>query len=67
MLARLGPGQRVHVCEEAAGGKWFGIVYSPAPGTQDCGVGTPAACPHPYRGPCASGWVDARYITVVAG
>ena len=68
MLARLGPGRRVHVCEEAAGGAWLGIVYDPVPGgDRDCAVGSPVPEPRPYRGPCASGWVSARYVTIIAG
>jgi hypothetical protein len=66
MKARLGPGRRVNVCEEA--GAWLGIVYDPAPGgDRDCGVGSPVSAPRPYRGPCASGWVSARYVTIIAG
>ena len=68
LLHRLRPRHRVHVCEEAAGGAWLGIVYSP-PGrpARDCGVGSPVQNPRPYRGPCVSGWVSARYVTIVAG
>jgi hypothetical protein len=68
LLHRLGPRHRVHVCDEAAGGAWLGIVYSP-PGEpdRDCNVGSPVESPRRYRGPCASGWVAARYVTIVAG
>ena len=65
---RLGPRHRVHVCEETPNGAWLGIVYSP-PGAapRDCGVGSPVDSARAYRGPCASGWVSARYVTIVAG
>jgi hypothetical protein len=66
ILARLRPGQRVHVCEEEGG--WFGIVYSPDPAIPPgCGVASPVPHPQPYSGPCASGWVAARYVTIFAG
>jgi len=67
MLARLRKGHRVQVCEEAAGG-WLGIVYDRDPGGErDCGTGSPVPRPRAYRGPCASGWVSARYVTIIAG
>ncbi len=67
MLARLGPHHPVQVCEQAPGG-WLGIVYGPDPADRaDCGTGSPVARPQAYRGPCRSGWVSARYITIVAG
>jgi hypothetical protein len=67
MLARLGPRHPVWICDEAAGG-WAGILYQPNPrGELECGVGSPVPRVQPYRGPCRSGWVASRYITVVAG
>ena len=67
MVARLRKGHRVQVCEEAAGG-WLGIVYDSNPrGERDCGTGSPVPRPRAYRGPCASGWVSARFVTIVAG
>ena len=67
MLARLGPQHPVQVCEEAPGG-WLGIVYGPsATDRTDCGTGSPVPRPRAYRGPCRSGWVAARYISIVAG
>jgi hypothetical protein len=65
IVHRLGPRHRVHVCEEA--GTWLGIVYSPDDPDRDCNVGSPVPSPQPYDGPCASGWVAARYVTIVAG
>jgi hypothetical protein len=63
-LARLGPDRRVLICESAsaAGQTWFGIVYGPDNPGRDCGVALPAPRPQPYRGPCGSGWVRARYV-----
>lgn len=68
-LGRLRSGHLVHICEETADGRWFGIVYDPrSPGlATDCGVGSPVPQARPYRGRCASGWVSARYVRVVAG
>ena len=67
MVARLRKGHRVQVCEEAAG-SWLGIVYDSDPlGERGCGTGSPVPRPRAYRGPCASGWVSARYVTIVAG
>lgn len=56
----------VWLCE--ADGAWQGIVYA-APGGDlgDCRVSTPVARPEPYSGPCRQGWVEARYIQLVAG
>jgi hypothetical protein len=64
---RLGPGREVWLCDEA--GEWLGVVYDgdPADGPGECGVGTPVAIAQPYSGPCRSGWVHSRYVTVIAG
>jgi hypothetical protein len=68
ILGRLGPRHPVHVCDGTADDQWVGIVYMPDPaGDADCRVGSPVPRPQPYRGPCRSGWVAARYILVVAG
>ena len=68
ILGRLGPRHPVHVCDGTPDDQWLGIVYIPDPaGDADCRVGSPVARPQPYRGPCRSGWVAARYIVVVAG
>ncbi|MEA3012075.1 MAG: hypothetical protein QOD42_620 [Sphingomonadales bacterium] len=63
-LAELGPDRRVLICDSAsAGGQtWLGIVYGPDNPGRDCGVALPAPRPQPYRGPCGSGWVRARYV-----
>jgi hypothetical protein len=63
MLDKLTPGSRVHTCDD--NGNWIGIVY-PVNG-QDCGTGTSLAQRKPYKGPCKSGWVFGKYITIVSG
>lgn len=66
MLERLRKGHRVEVCEKTGG--WLGIVYDADPnGQRDCGTGSPVPRPRAYRGPCLSGWVASRYVTIVAG
>lgn len=59
MSDKLGPGDEFWICSERGG--WVGIVY----GRNDCGVGSPARS-GPYRGPCSSGWVHGRYVSVIA-
>jgi hypothetical protein len=65
-LARLRPGRRIDVCDRTEDGRWLGIVYG-KPG-EDCGVDAPASRPQPYQAgwSCRSGWVAARYITIIA-
>ena len=66
MVARLRTGHRVEVCEQQGG--WLGIVYDTDPsGRRDCGTGSPVPNARAYRGPCLSGWVAARYVTIIAG
>ena len=63
-LDRLGPGQGVHMCD--SDGDWIGIVYDKS-GELDCGTDTPVAEERDYEGPCESGWVSKRYVTLLAG
>ena len=63
---RLRPGRQVFVCQTSRDGQWLGVVYSRNP-RQQCNVGSPVRGPRPYSGPCRSGWVNSRYITIVAG
>ena len=65
-LARLRSGRRVDVCDRTADGRWLGIVYG-RPG-EDCGVDAPVSRPQPYQAgwACRSGWVAARYVTIIA-
>jgi hypothetical protein len=63
---RLRTGRQVFVCQASRDGQWLGVVYSRNP-RQHCNVGSPVRSPRPYSGPCRSGWVNSRYITIVAG
>ena len=66
MVTRLRTGHRVEVCEQQGG--WLGIVYHvDRSGGRDCGTGSPVPNAHAYRGSCSSGWVAARYVTIIAG
>jgi len=65
-LGRLGPGQRIWMCEIETVPGWTGIVYGPG-GSQMCNVGSPVPRPRAYRGSCRSGWVSSRYIRAIAG
>ena len=72
---RAGPGHDYPVIDEIKGGQgvsmcdrkesWEGIVYSKT--DQPCGVGTPWPEPRAYSGPCKSGWVEHKYVDLVAG
>ena len=66
-LDRLRAGMVVWACDESGSGDWTGIIYSPPGRTVECGVGTPAPRHQAYRGPCRSGWVSSRYLTIIAG
>lgn len=64
---RLEPGTLVWLCD--AQDEWQGIVY-PTGNYQDlgdCRVGTPIAEPQAYGGPCRAGWIEGKYIHLVAG
>ena len=63
---RLDAGQGVQVCATSNG--WSGIVYAGEDDEeQDCGTGSPVATVRNYTGPCRQGWVDSRYLEMVAG
>lgn len=64
---KLAPYTLVWLCEN--GEEWQGIVYPTGQFQElgDCKVSSPVAEPHPYRGPCRSGWVLARELALVAG
>ncbi|RYE01642.1 MAG: integron [Sphingomonadales bacterium] len=67
-IDKLRPKAEMFVCDEAAGGEWLGVVYEPG-GTISprCDVGSPIPRKQKYRGPCASGWVSAKFIEIIAG
>ncbi|XSG81906.1 MAG: integron [Methyloligella sp. ZOD6] len=56
-------GQGVSMCDRKQ--DWEGIVYSKT--GKSCGVGTPWPEPRAYSGPCSSGWVERKYVELVAG
>ena len=64
-LTRIGRGQIVWICDVSAGPGWYGVVYRRGRG-QSCRLGNVRRM-RPYAGPCASGWVSARYVTIIAG
>lgn len=59
-------GQKLWICEESKDGKWVGVVYS-SDEKQNCGVSSPVEKKKPYDGPCKSGWVSKKYVTLLAG
>ena len=66
ILDKLNAGQKVFICDTSKDGNWFGIVYSHR-AIDDCGVSSPINPARPYKGKCKSGWVNARWIKVLAG
>ncbi|PZT92188.1 MAG: integron [Citromicrobium sp.] len=63
---RLEAGDLFWVCDGS--GDWTGIVYfDPEGGTSDCGVTGPYEAARPYTGPCEYGWIEDRYVLVIAG
>jgi hypothetical protein len=66
-LAELKTGHALWVCDASADAKWLGVVYNGAGEEFDCEVASPVPQPVAYAGPCRSGWVAARYVTVIAG
>lgn len=70
-LYKLLPGQEVLLCAASADGQWVGIIYPEplgGPDVSECRVSMPiAGKAHAYDGPCRSGWVARRLLTVIAG
>ena len=63
---KLSPGQGVQVC--AAQNGFSGIVYPrDDQDAADCGTGSPVATERNYTGPCLAGWVESRYLDMIAG
>lgn len=67
MLDKLTPGRELILCDDSADGKWMGVVYADPSAGVDCGLATSMARRAPYAGPCRSGWVARRFVTVIAG
>ena len=63
---RFSQGQGVAVCQTQNG--FSGVVY-PGEGQtlSDCGTGSPVAAEQNYTGPCRAGWVESRYLEMIAG
>jgi hypothetical protein len=64
VIDTLGDGDPVWVCDLS--GDMLGIVYSHDP-DRDCEVSSPLDADRPYYGPCASGWVKADWVEMLAG
>ncbi|WP_209347625.1 hypothetical protein [Pontixanthobacter sp. CEM42] len=60
-------GSLVWLCEADEG--WQGVVYPSGDKQElgDCRVSSSVSKPEPYSGPCQYGWVEAKYIELVAG
>lgn len=63
-LDRLPAGTTVAMCDSVDG--WVGIVYDLTK-SMDCGTGSPIEGEQNYGGPCKSGWVSEKFITLMAG
>jgi len=70
-LYKLLPGQEVLLCAASADGQWVGIIYPEplgGPDVSECRVSMPiTGKARAYDGPCRSGWVARRLLTVIAG
>jgi|JI7StandDraft_1071085.scaffolds.fasta_scaffold388211_1 hypothetical protein len=64
VIDTLGDGDPVWVCDLSD--DMLGIVYSHDP-DRDCEVSSPLDADRPYGGPCASGWVKADWVEMLAG
>jgi hypothetical protein len=64
-LDSLPDGQTLWLCESSFN-DWAGIVYAPVNSDVDCGVSSPVSERRPYRGPCEMGWIDPKWIKIVA-
>ena len=60
---RLPAGARLIICHDQ--GEWLAVVVPT--GSGGCGVTTPWPRRRAYSGPCPSGWVHRRWVTVTAG
>lgn len=68
MRDRLRAGDAFFVCYVSRDGKWMAIVYPRKGQASDaCDVSGAVPKAREYRGPCASGWVNATWVRVLAG
>ncbi len=65
---KLISGDIVDICESTADNSWYGVIYVHG-GKNPDGCGHYGTVPRVrvYAGPCKSGWVLAKYVTVFAG
>lgn len=65
---RLLEGALFYMCDEknSGGGTWIGIVYSKK-NTSTCGVTSAIEKVSVYKGPCKWGWINSKWVKVVAG
>lgn len=66
LIDKLQEGQKVFICNTSTDANWFGVVYSHG-NVDDCGVSSPVNPAKAYKGKCKSGWVNARWIKLLAG
>lgn len=66
MTDKLTEGRFVFLCDWKEDGGWHGIVYTDDDNI-DCGVSSPVESARSYNGKCKSGWVNRRWVRVVAG
>ncbi len=66
LIDKLPEGQHVNICNSSIDGNWLGVVYSNSD-VNDCGLSRPVSPVQPYKGKCKSGWVNSRWINVIAG
>jgi hypothetical protein len=68
MRDRLRTRDAFFVCDVSRDGKWMAIVYPRKRQTADaCNVSGAIPKAREYRGPCASGWVNAAWVRILAG
>ncbi len=66
-IDKIFSGQKLWICEDSKDGNWYGVVY-PTTENQDCDVNNISIKNRKtYTGPCKSGWVSQKYVTIVAG
>ncbi len=67
-LDQFEEGHGFYLCSHSKDGRWASIVYPRAGQAQGaCKVSSAIAQSRVYRGACKSGWVDIRWVKVIAG
>jgi hypothetical protein len=61
---KLSEGQFMWICDEQK--DWYGVVYTKED-RDDCGVSSVVMQRKAYAGPCKAGWVNKKYVKIVAG